>query len=264
VNWGRNIFVDLIDKKLWPIAALLLLALVAVPVLISKPAAKAIPGDTAAQKQVAPPAGLPAPGTAVTLANNDVGTERVAGPSHDPFKQASGTVATATTGSTIGGTTATTATTSATSGTGAATSGGATPGSFATGTTGTTTGVQTGTGTTDTTTTPAVEPEPRTQVILRFGVSQGSRPQRSVDALTALPSATRPLFVYLGSVVKNTRAVFLVSADAVPTGDGRCSPDKKVCSQIELRAGDTEYFDVKTSKGTVQYQLDVVGLHKVT
>jgi hypothetical protein len=258
VNALRNVFVDLVDKRLWPIAIVLIVAVFAVPVLLAKPASKPTPGASAVTPNVAPPNGLPAPGTKVALAGSGPGGGQVTGAAHDPFQQIHGTVATATTVSTAA--------------TGAAsTTGGATTGAFVTtgSTTGSTTGATTGT-TTPTTTTTATgtappTPEPRTQVVLRFGVSPGSRPQRSLDPLTPLPSVARPLFVYLGAVNSNTRAVFLVSADVdQATGEGRCTPDKTICSQVELRAGQTEYFTVQTSKGTVRYRLDVVKLKHVS
>ena len=49
-----------------------------------------------------------------------------------------------------------------------------------------------------------------------------------------------------------------VSSDAKATGDGTCKPDATSCDTIEMRAGDTEFFDLTTGGASKQYQLDLV------
>ena len=53
-------------------------------------------------------------------------------------------------------------------------------------------------------------------------------------------------------------AVFLLSSDATATGDGHCRPSAKSCQTIEVKEGDTEFFDLTVNGEAVQYQLDVV------
>ena len=46
-------------------------------------------------------------------------------------------------------------------------------------------------------------------------------------------------------------------------GDGDCRPSPDECETLRLRAGDTEFFDVKDETGavTAQYQLDLLKIH---
>jgi len=57
-------------------------------------------------------------------------------------------------------------------------------------------------------------------------------------------------------------AVFLLSSDATATGDGHCRPSPKSCQTIEVKEGDTEFFDLTVNGEPVQYQLDVVKVFK--
>ncbi len=64
--------------------------------------------------------------------------------------------------------------------------------------------------------------------------------------------------MFLGVLQDGKTAVFLVSSDAKAQGDGRCKPSGKTCQTVQLKAGQTEFFDLKTSAGTVQYELDLI------
>jgi hypothetical protein len=106
-------------------------------------------------------------------------------------------------------------------------------------------------------------------VSLRFGVNGGElKTMRDVARLSALPSVTDPFFVYLGVIETATthqkRAVFLVSSDATPTGEGACHPTKEDCQSVELAVGQTMFFDLAAPNGGpgTQYQLELAGIHK--
>jgi hypothetical protein len=59
-------------------------------------------------------------------------------------------------------------------------------------------------------------------------------------------------------------AVFLVDADAVPSGDGTCSPSAEQCEQVTLKEGDLEFFELQSgTAGVVQYQLSLTTIKKV-
>ena len=79
-----------------------------------------------------------------------------------------------------------------------------------------------------------------------------------VARLSPLPSADNPFFVYPGVLKDGKTAVFLLSSDATATGDGHCRPSAKSCQTIEVKEGDTEFFDLTVDGEAVQYQLDVV------
>ena len=103
---------------------------------------------------------------------------------------------------------------------------------------------------------------------VRFGVDGGKLTTiHDVARLTPLPSVTDPFFVYLGvlkvSASNTKRAVFLVSSDATPNGEGACHPTKQDCEAVELTVGQTAYFDATAPDGKVtQYQLELAGIHK--
>ena len=56
----------------------------------------------------------------------------------------------------------------------------------------------------------------------------------------------------------------MVGDGVVPVGDGECRPSPEECETVRLRAGETEFFDVKdptTNAVTAQYQLDLITIH---
>jgi hypothetical protein len=67
----------------------------------------------------------------------------------------------------------------------------------------------------------------------------------------------------MGVKADGKTAVFLISADAVPNGDGVCRPSADACDTLELKVGDTEFLDVQTAAGgVVQYQLSLTSIAK--
>ncbi len=258
----RNVADDLVHKKLWPLAVLLLAGIIAVPVLLG--------GGSA---PVAPPAGEVVAGTAgdePALLTLDQGgrAERLGAVrrSADPFRRVAkprdadadgggnaNTVADAAAfvrkafGGIVGG-----------GGSGGGASAAAAPGGSAGG----------GAAPTPSPTpAPAPVTPPRkvaddadegSSIDLRFGRSGRLRELRDVPPLTPLPSADDPFFVFVGVLDDGKTARFLVSSDAVATGDGSCKPSKTACERIELVAGDTEFFDFTGPDGeVVQFQLDL-------
>jgi hypothetical protein len=99
---------------------------------------------------------------------------------------------------------------------------------------------------------------------LRFGRAESSqlKTYHDVARLSPLPTADNPFFVYTGVLKDGKTAVFLLSSDATATGDGHCRPSPKSCQTIEVKEGDTEFFDLTVDGKDVQYQLDVVRVFK--
>jgi len=240
----RNIWADLVEKRLWPIAVLLLAGVVAVPVVLAKnpepvptPVANAVLARDAASDNP----------TLVTLNGKPNVTEHD-GRGRDPFVQPKGSTpqkAQALQSSTTSG-------------------GGATP----TPTGGTNTG---GSGTTGGGSTPSkpkskpkASPAANYVADLRFGQADSMKTLRDVARLTPLPSASSPFFVFLGVKEDGKTLVFLVSSDAKATGDGSCKPSKNNCETIELKVGDTEFFDLTTDSGVQQYQMDIIKVSKLS
>ena len=99
---------------------------------------------------------------------------------------------------------------------------------------------------------------------LRFGRAEATqlKTYHDVARLSPLPTADNPFFVYTGVLKDGKTAVFLLSSDATATGDGHCRPSAKSCQTIEVKEGDTEFFDLTVNGEAVQYQLDVVKVFK--
>src|SRR5262249_48072252 len=105
---------------------------------------------------------------------------------------------------------------------------------------------------------------PAYSVDVRFGGSDGDLPRTTLARNEALPDDKDPLLVYMGVKDGGKTAVFMLSEDLKATGDGVCTP-KDTCETIELKAGETEFFDVQTTDGSgegTQFELDVVKIHK--
>jgi hypothetical protein len=108
-------------------------------------------------------------------------------------------------------------------------------------------------------------PDPeRHSLAVRFGDSSSDSLERmNVKRLEALPVGEEPLVVYLGVADGGRSAVFMVDSSVRPDGDGACMPDPNTCETIHLREGETEFFDILGEDGepVAQYQLDLVEIH---
>jgi hypothetical protein len=250
-----NVWRQLVQRRLWPVAILLIAALAAVPMMLAKDPEPAVSP---------PPA---APDTTSELATTPIVTQatpadrakrrKVLGAKKNPFATAKrkdpasaledteGPVVVKTpTGEKSGGDTGSSA--------GGDTSGGSAP--------------STGAPAPTTTTPAAPAPAPRKyaheELTVRFGGAEDAK-RRSVQRLQALPSAELPVLIYLGVLKDGKTAVFLVDGGVTPVGDGECKPSPDNCETIRLREGETEFLDVKDEAGNVaqQYQLDLIKIH---
>ncbi len=236
----RDVMSELVERRLWPVAALLALALVAVPVLLAKPAphAAADPQATAAAlaaANAAAPASADQP--VVTLDADRRISVAPRGRAKNPFvqqrKDASSTDA-------------------------GASAGAASPASGDTGA-----GVAPGAGTPVARKPDSAPTYQLASVDLRFGKAVGPLDRhRDLPRLSPLPNAAHPLVIFLGMRKDLKSAVFLLSSDVHASGDGTCTPSRKECTTVELQEGDTAFFDVTGSDGRVtQYELDLTAIH---
>ena len=92
------------------------------------------------------------------------------------------------------------------------------------------------------------------ELSVRFGASTGAPPHKRVKRLQALPSNSNAVLIYLGVLDDKKTAVFLLDSGVVAEGDGTCKPSRAQCETIQIREGETEFFDVP---GGAQYELDV-------
>ncbi len=252
MSFVRNLLADLVAKRLWPVALVLALALVAVPVFLARgvendpaPVVPVANGDDAGQSVVSPAVDVPRRGANPTGRNpfsqRDV-APRVRKPAED-----SGTVR----GGGTGGTSPDDMVFP-----GADVSGGLPALEDA--------DVIPVGGSDDAPAMPKPDAKESYRVDLRFGKDGRLTKRNDVARLSPLPSADDPFFVFMGVLADGETALFLVSSDAEATGDGTCKPTPENCERVEMRAGETEFFDVTTPDGAVvQYQLDLVKVARV-
>lgn len=273
MSFLRGVWADLVDKRLWPVALGLLVAVVAVPVLLHQPGSDAAPPAPrpAASASTHDPGALPSP--VVSLSTSSPRGVLV-GSEHNPFRpqhvpkssgtpssaKAPGVSASATSSATSAG-----ASTGASGGsTGSGSSPTASPGGGLVPT-------HTGPSNSGSSTGRPHEPKPhvvRTYVRVSFGEFGHGLGRLEVAALKPLPPIKTPFLVYLGRATNKRTAVFSVSAAAQPasrsTGgasDGVCHPSRADCHTIHLNPGDRVDFAVTASKGTTvtHYRLIVTG-----
>ncbi|MEX2253563.1 MAG: hypothetical protein WD649_05370 [Thermoleophilaceae bacterium] len=253
-----GIWQDLREMRLWPVAAGLLVALVAVPIVLLKGGGDSDggPTPTAAAPDVAD---LPTASLADrrTSENSDLG---VFDPK-DPFRPAGGYPAPP--GSaTAGGGAALPTPSGVPSGSGGNASAGAAAsdtsgGSTAGGSSGSSSTPKSDGGTTTTRKT-------YTYVVdIRFGERGEVRSRKGVRRMALLPSSRNPLIVFLGVSADRRKAIFLVDSGLSQEGEGRCKPSKRFCSFLYLRTADTSddhWFSTESGK---QYSLHLSKIRRV-
>ena len=257
----ENAWNGLVQRKLLPLAILLLAAIVAIPFLLSKdpeplPAAPASPSAAAGSKSED---SIAKPVVSVADANAPAARRRVLGYKKNPFEPAPAPKATATPGPEALG-----------AGTGSATGGASTGKPAGSGSDSGSGGASSPSGGSPASPVapeaPVTPAEPRApqelySVTVRFGDSESDALDSFVvPRLKALPSASDPLLVYLGPGNGGKTAVFMVDESLQPQGDGVCKPSPANCETLHMRAGETTFLDVLDEEGQVagQYQLDVV------
>jgi hypothetical protein len=273
MTYLTSIISDLRDRRLWPLAVALLAALVAVPMLLSKPAAK-VPIAAAPQSSGSGGSGSPTAGLPVVTASAQPGQSRLKGRGHDPFSQRggpssppqAGTVATPTAGAPGG------------AGTTGGSTGGApsTPGSTAGGTT-TTPGSTSG----GTTTTPPIVPQHPAkpaptgltsteayEVTISITDGNGVDKIGSLERLGTLPQGQQsPLLVELGVLKGGRHVLFAVQPGAVLQGPGTCTPGPINCQVLSLATDQIERVGRNTTTGVVSaamFAVTAISAHRYT
>jgi hypothetical protein len=255
-----NVWRQLVQRRLWPVAILLIAALAAVPLALAKDSERAAPqpapdvagndsGETALAVQ---------PIVAPTSAADRERRRKVLGSRKNPFglppEEATGSAAAP---NSNGSTTAKEPSP-------APNTGGRAPSSPVGG------GVPSFGGGSVPVTDPTATPKPKTyelhELTVRFGDSTEGTERQSLKRLEPLPSAELPVLIYLGVLEDGKTAVFLVDQGVSAVGDGDCQPSPDACETIKLKAGETEFLDVIGEDGnvTAQYQLDLIKIHNGT
>ena len=256
----QNLISELRETRLWPVVAALILALVAVPVLLSSSSAPVAVAPL--PEIVGASASVPALTAVSVVATPNTG--RLRGRGHDPFAQQ--TKGTAAGGKGTSGTTSTpkTATAAKASSPSTRSKASTTSGGSGTGTTTTPT-------TTPPTTTPAAPPKPAPSVLTAtqsYHVAValtnpvgGLDTIDPVDRLSLLPSTQEPLLLELGVLQGGNRVLFVVQPGTVVNGPGVCIPGPIDCQLLSLAPNETEGFATQSPSGVISGALmDVTGI----
>ena len=241
MNAVTSIWRQMMARRLWPLALLLVAALVAVPVLLARDATPvAAPVETAPAVTAKADDTIAEPVVAKVEASDRGRRRRVLGVRKDPFRpppvkkvkvakvaDAGPDVATPDPGTGGGG------------------------------------GTTTPSGPTIVTPKPKVYPA--SSLLIRFGDSTADvLPKSTLLKLKPLPDDETSLIVYMGLTDHGKKAKFLLDDSLEATGDGTCKPHPSNCETISLAAGETEFFDVidpETGDIVASYELDVVRIN---
>jgi hypothetical protein len=250
MNAVRGVLRDLVERRLWPVALLLVVAAVAVPVYLGRSS------DDGTADIASPAATAQAgPKTSKAAVSLDEATDESdgVGDVRNPFKQKH--VPKAEKADTSTGSQAATPSSDSTSSGGSAPSGG---GSESTG--GTT---PTPTTPTDATTTKKTDVDV-SHVSLHLGPVGALKTFQDVARLSPLPSAGNPLFVFTG-VLKDGKTAVLLPSSTVQLSeesDVECKPSNKSCQKLELEQDDTVFFKLAGDDKGTQYQLDIISVRQ--
>lgn len=260
---------DLLERKLWLVVALLILAVVAVPVLLIKGAPAggttlppAPPAATATSSQTATtqaPSNEPVKVVLARIARNPFASG-VPKLSSKPAAQKQSPSSTTTPSSS--GSTSNVAMVSPSPATGSSPSG------TSSGSTGPGSGTTTGSAPTST----IASTPPSTQagtpdkvqswtiysVSIRFGKNKAPL-RNNIARLTALPSAGNPQVMFYGVMSSGRQAVFGLGAGVAHAGPGLCRPSRTSCSAIVLSAGEREEVAWPTATGGMAQAILQVG-----
>jgi hypothetical protein len=250
----NSVKADLLDKRLLPIVALVVLALVgAIAYAVLGGGSSTSTPTAAVQAPAATAAGLAVsqttPETAVAETTGGSSQQRK-GYSHNPFTPLPEVKAKITTTKTASTTTGGSSSSSGSSGSSPTSSGGSSP----------TTPSQ-----------PSTPAKPKTvyHVAVLFGVlPAGTTPQtatltpyESLKLLTPLPSAQQPLIDFRGVTAGGKSATFTLVGEAILRGQAACLPSDSQCEAIDLRTGESEQLEYVSATGQpVLYELRVVSI----
>lgn len=238
---------DLREKRLWPVALGLIVALIAVPVVLSKPA----PNDTYAPGPAPQAGSASGTGPAVQVAAEKDSNLGVFDPKN-PFKPGVRPRSSATTS------------TAGPGGSSVASGGGSPTGSV--GGSGSSPSVTPGGGSTPV---PSVQPRLLRQrlftyvVDLDFGKRGEEREYKGVKQLRMLPHSKRPVVVFLGVTGDRSRAVFLFDSNLPQRGEGTCKPKPEFCTFIVLSPERKKNGHYVTDKNGQQYTVRLKDIRRV-
>jgi hypothetical protein len=232
---------QLVQRRLWPVALLLLGALVAVPFVLGKSPEPVAPAAAPAAGNVNASAASADPIVSMVSAEDSSSTRRSLGTRHNPFaSSAPKRKAKKSKTSDAPKPEETPVADGAPAGSGGGTSAPTTPTAPAA----------------PTTTVPAGS------IVVRFGADAGGElPRKTLERNEALEDSDGPMLVFTGLKNNGKTAVFMVREGLKADGDGTCTP-KVSCETIELKVGETEFFSYEGDVDGTQFELDLVKIYR--
>ena len=228
----QDIWQDLRERRLWPIALMLVLAILAVPVLLTKSAAQ--------PPTVEPVATAPEPDDRVTVELD--GTDAAssgAGSLLDKFEEGDPFTPPAAIARSGGDGASTSARLAGAPDDGAATGGGESEGGSPP--------ASTPGGPVE-----VAPPITRTETAeyeyvadVTFWSGDRRRTLRGVRKLDMLPNQSAPVLIFMGTSGKGGNAVFLVDSTLKAAGEGRCVPDVANCAYVHIGPGSEHAFSTE-------------------
>lgn len=252
MNFLHDTLGDLRERRLWLVAVALVVALIAVPVLLSKSATNTPVAQT---PKTAPATATPATALPAVSVSSSPAHSRLTGKAHDPFTQqqhAAASAMTHTSGSPV------------TSTSGAPTSSVGSVPSSTWNPSPTTPTATAPASTTTPTTTPKPAPTGLTktqayQVALSITNSNGGfNTIDPLERLSIVPSAQDARLVELGVLKGGKRVLFGVEPGTVLSGPGTCTPGPIDCEILSLGANQVENLSRQSPNGTVPIALFAV------
>jgi hypothetical protein len=261
MNVITDILRQIVRRKLWPVALVLLGALAAGPFVLAKdPEPTALASAANASKVEAVPA---------TFVSADEPTDpakrrRVLGSEKDPFAPAELTKAEKRkrTEAKAKAKAAESESTNSAKSSASSSSPGTASGSSGAG----------GTATPPVAPAPTATPAPTTTVPafsikVRFGptTDETTLTAKTYERMSVLPDETNPLLVYRGVEDGGKVAIFELTGKVDAMGDGTCLPTPEDCQYLKLHAGETEFItlsDTGDAATDAQFQLDLVKIYK--
>jgi hypothetical protein len=250
---------DLQAKRLWPVAAVLGIALVAVPVVLSKSSETPAPAPVQAVRKAPDPKDLKALASVkLDEASLERGSSLDTFDPSDPFRppkaitkrslESSGAPSTVKSGEPS---TSTGGDTGSTGGGDTGSTGGGDTGSTGGGTTG---GTTTGGGT------PTQTAQYRYVADVTFAANGHKRHIKGLERLDMLPNQASPLLLFLGVTPNGGNAVFLVDSTLKAAGEGKCKPRARECAFLYIGPGSEHEF---TNEDGDSYTLKIDEIRKV-
>jgi hypothetical protein len=94
-------------------------------------------------------------------------------------------------------------------------------------------------------------------VDITFEANGSKRKIKGLEKLDMLPNDASPLLIFMGVTAKGSNAVFLVDSTLEAAGEGRCKPSPSECAFAYIGAG-SEYFFTEDDGDTYMVKVDEI------